>query len=127
MTLRIRHVVGGVAVAFGLVGVVACVAGAYAVWRVQVPLDRERVRRSKVTTGEVTAAVRGWATSEARDRVVSALQIESRAATLSGYLQTADARLDASAATVGDVRRLLELAGGLGATADPAVTDKALD
>src|SRR5215210_484548 len=100
MTLRIRHVVGGVAVGFGLVGVVVCVAGAYAVWRVQarldrandlafdavdrgltavqerVPLVRERVRRSKVTTGEVTAAVRGWATSEARDRVVSALQIE---------------------------------------------------
>src|SRR3954463_5900089 len=84
-TMLLRRGVGILAVALGLAGVSACVASAYAVWRVQarlqrandlafdavdrgltavqerVPVVRERVRQSKVTTQDVTTLVRRWA------------------------------------------------------------------
>src|SRR5262245_21880213 len=111
-----RRVVGLLALALGLVGVVACGAGAYGVWRVQsrlnrandkvfdavdrglatvqerIPVAQERVRQAKLTTDDITAALRGWATKKAQERVVAKLEIDSRAAQLAGHLQAVDLR-----------------------------------
>ncbi|HEX3147595.1 MAG TPA: hypothetical protein VHR66_05890 [Gemmataceae bacterium] len=146
-----RHIAGLLALVLGVVGFAACAAGAYAVWQVQtrlerandrafaavdrglvevedrVPIVKERVRQSKITTDEVAATVRQWAANDAKDRLVTALQIETRAATLAGHLQAADARLDTSATAVSDIHRLLEFAKSLGGPVDPSVTDQVLE
>jgi DNA repair exonuclease SbcCD ATPase subunit len=75
----------------------------------------------------LSAAVREWAANDAKDRVVAALQIEARTAALAGNLQAADARLDASAMAMGDIRRLLDLAQSLGGQVDPTSTDQVLE
>jgi chromosome segregation ATPase len=145
-----RRVVGLLALAFGLVGVAACGAGAYGVWRVQsrlnrandkvfdavdrglaavqdrIPVAQERVRQSKITADEVGEALRGWATKKAQDRAVAKLEIDNRAEKLAGQLQAVDLRLDASTMAVRDVRQLLELGQGLGADVDPTSTDEVL-
>jgi hypothetical protein len=146
----VRRLAGIVAVAFGVAGFAACVVGAYGVWRAQARLDRandqafdaidrgltvvqdrvpavrERVHKARITTDELGKAARLWAASEARERVVAELQVEARTATVAGYLQAADVRLDSAATAVRDVRRMLELAQTLGAEVDPAVTDRVL-
>src|SRR5688500_1752324 len=147
----LKRVVGILALGLGAVGVIACVGGVYAISRVQARLDRandtafdaverglttvqdgvpvvqKRLRRSKATTEEVTAAVRELGTAEATDRVVEALRVESRAASLSGHLEAADLRLDNAATKVRDIRRLFEVAETLGAPVDPDAHDRALD
>ena len=140
MTKRpVKRLAGGVALVLGIAGLMACAAGAYGVWRVQVrlnranqsvydivdtgltaiqervPVARERVRRSKITADDLGAVVRRMASDETRERVMSSLEIESRAANLAGYLQAADARLDASATILQNIRQVSELTDVLGA------------
>src|SRR5215470_9573520 len=103
-----RRVVGLLALAFGLVGVGACGAGAYGVWRVQsrlnrandkifdavdrglaavqerIPVAQERVRQSKITADEISEALRDWTTKKAQERVVAKLEIDRRADKLAG-------------------------------------------
>jgi hypothetical protein len=93
----------------------------------RVPVVRKRVRESKVTTEELTAGVREWAATKAQDRVVERLEIERRTEKLSGQLRVVDLRLEASTEAVRDVRRVLDLAQGLGARVDPASTDEVLE
>lgn len=145
--MLLKRVAAVLALVFGIAGMAVCLAGAYGVWQVQSRLDRandrvfdavdrslevvqdrmpivqQRVKESKITTDEVTGAIREWAAKKSRDRIVSELEIESRVEKLSGHLQAADLRLEASRETVRDVRVLLELAHGLGARANPASTD----
>src|SRR5438105_794586 len=114
-----NRVAGILAVVLGVLGVAGCAAGAYCVWLVasrldrandtvfeaidrglgavqdRVPVVQQRVRDSKVTTAEITEAVRGWAGKKVQDRVVSELEIERRVEKLSGQLQAADLRLEA--------------------------------
>src|SRR5262249_23053689 len=68
-----------------------------------------------------------WAEKKVRDRVVAELEIESRVEKLSGQLQAADLRLEASTDTVLDVRRVIEIGQDLGANVDPTSTDEALE
>lgn len=148
--MLIRRVIGLVALVFGLVGVVACSAGAYGAWWTQsrlnrandkvfaavdrgflavqerIPIAKQRVQQAKLTTDEITEALRGWATKKAQERVVAKLEIANRAERLSGHLQAVDLRLDASTMAVRDVRRLLEVGQDLGASVDPAATDDVL-
>jgi hypothetical protein len=137
--------------AFGGIGVAGCAAGAYGIWLVGSRLDRandkifdavdrglgvvqdrvpavqQRVRDSKVTTAEITEAVRDWAAKKTQDRIVSQMEIESRAEKLSGHLRAADFRLEASTEAVRGVRQMLELGQSLGAQVDPASTDALLE
>ena len=146
-----RRVVGLFALVFGLVGVIACGAGAYGVWRVQsrlnrandkvfgavdrglatvqerIPVAQQRVRQAKLTTDEITEGLRGWATKKAQERVVEKLEIDRRATQLAGQLQAVDLRLEASTMAVRDVRQLLELGQELGASVDPTSTDEVLE
>ena len=133
-----KRIFGVLALVFGIAGVGACLAGAYGVWRLQlriekanysafdlvdkaltgvqsrVPAVRERVQQAKITADDVGAVVKQWASAGTRDRVVTALEIEPRAAALSGHLQNADARLEASSEGLQGVRDLLELSGLFG-------------
>ena len=133
-----KRIFGVLALVFGIAGVGACIVGAYGVWRLQVriekandsafdlvdkaltsvqarvPAVRERVQQAKITADDVGAVVKHWASAEARERVVTALEIEPRTAALSGHLQNADARLEASSEGLQSVRDLLELSGLFG-------------
>jgi hypothetical protein len=146
-----RRAIGLVALVFGLVGVGACGAGAYGAWWMQsrlnrandkvfdavdrglaavqerIPVAKQRVQQAKLTTDEVSAALRVWAAKKAQERVVAKLEIDRRAEKLSGHLQAVDLRLDASTMAVRDVRRLLEVGQDLGASVDPTSTDDVLE
>jgi hypothetical protein len=149
--MSFHRVVGFVALAFGIVGLAGCAAGAYGVWlawsrldrvndRVfdaidrglgvvqdRVPVVRQRVRDAKVTTAEITEAVRTRTAKKVQDHVVTQLEVERRIETLSGRLQAADLRLDASTDAVLDVRELIELGESLGAAVNPASSDELLE
>jgi len=146
-----NRLAGILALSFGLVGVAGCAAGAYCVWLVwsrldrangkffdaidrglgavqdRVPVVQQRVKDAKFTTAEITDAVRGWAGKKIQERIVTQLEIERRVETLSGQLQAAALRLDASTEAVLDVRQVIELGQSLGASVDPASTDEVLD
>lgn len=146
----VHRIVGIFALTLGVLGVAGCAAGAYGVWLVasrldrandklfdavdrglgyvqdRVPVVQQRVRDSTITTTEITEAVRGWSAMKVQDRIVAELEIERRAANLSGRLETAELRLDASAEAVLDVRRVMELGRSLGARVDPDSTDDVL-
>jgi len=150
-TMLFHRVAAVLILALGVIGVAVCAAGAYGVWLMgsrldrandkvfdavdrglgvvedRVPVVRQRVKDSKVTTSEITDAVRGWAGKAAQDRIASQLEIESRAEKLSGHLRAADLRLEASADAVRDVRQMLELGQSLGARVDPTSTDAVLE
>jgi hypothetical protein len=135
----------------GAVGVAGCAAGAYGVWLVasrlelahhrvfdaidwglgavqdRLPVAQRRVKDAKVTTAEVSEVVRAWAEKKVRDRIVSELEVETRVEKLSGHLQSANLRLDASTEAVLGVRRVLELGQSLGARVDPASMDEVLE
>ena len=146
MTL-FKRVAAVLALVLGSAGMVGCLAGAYGVWLVasrldrandkifdvvdrslkvvqdRIPIVQQQVRESKVTTAEVTNALREWGAKKAEDRIVSKLQIESRAEKLSEHLRTADLRLEASRETIRDVQRVLEVSQSLGAEVDPTSMD----
>jgi hypothetical protein len=134
-------------VVMGIAGMVCCLAGAYGIWLVasrlerandkvfdavdrslnvvqdRVPIVQQKVKESKVTTAEVTEALPKWAAKKAQDRIVSKLEIESKAEKLSDHLRTADLTLEASREAVGNVRQLLELSENLGAKVDASALD----
>jgi hypothetical protein len=139
------------ALVFGAVGIAGCVAGAYGVWRVKtrleeandklfeavdrslvavldrVPLVREKVKQSELTTTEVTERVREWGVKTAQDRIALKLQVEAKAEKLSSHLRTAELRLEASRDAAADVRRMLEVGRRLGGGVDPGSMDAAQD
>jgi hypothetical protein len=140
----LKRVVSPLAAALGLVGVVACLAGAYAVWRAGARLDRanervfavldtglasardrvrgvrDRVRESRITTARITEGLRDRAGQKVTGRLAAQLEIERRAETLAGHLRTADLWLEASADSVRGVQQVLELGNSVGAPVDPA-------
>ena len=125
--------------AAGLVGLAACVAGLSVVWRVESRVQyandrvfdlfddglttiRERVRRaadrvrqSRLTSDDVVRVLKDRTALEARNRLITQLEIESRAEKLAGQIRTADVWLETSQQTARDVRQLLELSRTLGA------------
>jgi DNA-binding transcriptional MerR regulator len=128
----------------GLLGVVACMAGAYAVClvgsRLQqtnevafTAIDRglsaaqdrvrgvqERVKDLTITTSEIDKGVRDWAKKKADERLVSRADLDRRAEKLAERLQTADSFLEASTETIRGIQQILELGNSLGASLDPA-------
>ena len=146
-----RRLFGVLALMLGIAGVLACVAGAYGVRRVEVRIERTsdaafdmvdkgltavqnripavrvRVQQARITADDVGAAVKRWASAETRERVVSSLEIEPRASALSNLLQAADARLEASADGLQTIHQLLDLTEGPGDVAKIAATGRAQD
>src|SRR5262245_19275001 len=108
MAMLLRRLLAVVAVALGLLGLAACAAGAYAVWKAEARLQRandrafalidrglgvvedrvrrtqQRVEQSRITTSEITQALREWATRKAEERLAARLEIEPRAEKLAG-------------------------------------------
>jgi uncharacterized phage infection (PIP) family protein YhgE len=142
-----KRVVAVLALVLGIAGMAGCLAGAYGVWLVQsrlerandkvfdavdrsvkivqdqIPLVQHKVKDAKITTGDVSEAFREWGAKKAKDRIVSRLQIESRAEKLSGQLKTVDHKLESSKDAVRGVRQMLEISQDLGARVDPTSMD----
>jgi hypothetical protein len=135
----------------GFLGVVACLAGIYAVWlvesrldqaneRVFVTLDRglasaqdrvrgvqKRLRESKIRTSEIAKNIRDWSRNEAKDRLLSAVEIERRAENLAGYLQTAEQWLETATESIRAIQNFLELGATVGAPVDAISLEDVLE
>jgi hypothetical protein len=146
-----KRVVCLLALAFGFLGVAACMVGVYAAWSLGSRLERtndkvfamidkgfasaqdrissvqERVKESKITTTEIGQSLRDWGTRRAKEGLVSRLEIESRAEKLAGHLQTADSWLETSAESIRSVQQVLELDHSIGAPVDPASLEEVLE
>ncbi len=145
-----KRLVALLALAAGIVGIPACIAGAFAAWSLASRLERtnatvfamidsglaaaqdrvrnvqERVKESKITGTEIDQRVRDWGTRKAKEGLVSRLEIEGRAEKLSGYLKTADSWLETSAESIRGVQQVLELGNSIGAQLDPATVQEVL-
>jgi hypothetical protein len=139
------------ALAAGFLGVIACLAGAYLVWlagsrleqaneRVFATLDKglasaqvrvrgvqQRLRESKITTGEIAQSIRDWSASKATERLESALEIKRRADKLAGHLQTADQWLETLTESIGGMQQILELEALAGVPVDPLALQNVLE
>jgi DNA repair ATPase RecN len=146
-----KRIVGLIALLFGFLGVVGCVAGASMVLSLASRLERtndkvfalvdqglasgqdrvrgvqKRLEESKITTTEIGQSLRDWGKRKTRESLVSELEIEVRAEKLSGHLQTADSWLETSAESVRSVQQLLELGNSLGASLDPTALEGVLE
>jgi hypothetical protein len=135
----------------GILGVVACLLGIYGVWiagsrlnlandKVFAAVDRglasgqehirgvqKRVQESKITTSEISAKLRDWSITQAKERLAAELEIERRTEKLSGQLQVADTWLQTSSESVRSVQQLLEVGNSLGARLDPAALEEVLE
>jgi hypothetical protein len=138
------------ALAFGVIGVVACMAGVYAVWSLESRLDRTndkvfatldsgfasaqdlvrrvqaRVAEAKITTTEIGRKLRDRSRTEAKERLVAQLEIESRVEKLAGHLQTAESWLETSTESIRSVQRVLELGNSIGVPMDPTSLEEVL-
>jgi hypothetical protein len=143
--MLIKKVLALLALMFGLLGVLACVAGIYAVWRLKSRLDhanekvftaldkglthardrvcavQKRVQDSKITTSEIVEVLRDWTTRKLQERLTAQAALESRVEKLDGYLQTADAWLETASESIRGAGQVLELSQSLGAPVDPAL------
>src|SRR5262249_22162639 len=83
--------------------------------------------QSRITTSEITLALRDWATRKAEERLVVRLEIEPRAEKAAGQLLAADLWLEDSADTVRDAQEVRELGRSPGAGVDPASLEQVLE
>jgi chromosome segregation ATPase len=146
-----RRIAGFMAMVLGFLGVVACLAGAWAVWQIAARLhdvnetvfatvDRalsateervrsvqNRVEKSRITTAEIHQRLRAWAAREAKGRIAEHLDIEAHAEKLALHLQTADSWLETSTETIRGVQQLASLGHAFGARMDPASLEEVLE
>jgi hypothetical protein len=138
-----KQVVALLALAAGLVGVLACITGVYLVWRVGSRLEQanerffvmfdqglasaqDRVRgvqkrlgESQIGTSEIAHNVHNWSTSKAEQRAVLAAKIESRTEKLAEHLQMADQWMEAVTETIRGIENVLELGASIGVPVAP--------
>jgi hypothetical protein len=136
-----KRLLGLLALALGLCGVLAGIAGGYGVWllgtrveqaneRIFAALDQglgsaeerirgaqKRVQESRISTADISQDLRDGSVQKAREL----------AGALSSQLQKPDAMLETSAETVRSVQQLLEVSSLAGASVDPAALDNVLD
>jgi len=139
------------AMLFGFLGVIACMAGIYGVWlfasRIEqahekafAALDKglasaqtrvrgvqKRVKESRITTAEIKQKLRDWSKGKAKERLVSQLEIESRTEKLAAQLQTADSWLETSTEAIRGVQQILDLGSLLGMPVDAASLEQVLE
>jgi DNA repair ATPase RecN len=147
----LKRVAGLLAIVVGLLGVLACLAGAYTVWRITTRLHdanekvftavdkglvfaqdrvrsvKKRVERAKITTTEIDQKVRDWAKQAAKERLTAQLEIDIAAEKLARHIVAADAWLETSADSVRNIQEVMALGNSLGASMDPASFDEMLD
>ena len=146
-----KRVMASLALAFGFLGVVACSLGIYAVWwlgfrigqaneKAFTTIDKglssaqarirgvqELAQKSKITTAEIAQNFRDWSTRQAKERLVSQLEIERRGEILAKHLETADLWLETSTESIRSVQQLMELGNLVGAPMDPSSLDDAIE
>jgi len=146
-----KRVVWLLSLAFGFLGVTACMAGVYAVWSLGSRLERGndkvfamidkglassqervrgvqmRVKESKIATTEIDQNLRDRLTKRAKEGLGSQLDIESRAEKLAGHLRTADSWLETSTESIRSVQQVLEVGNSVGAPLDPASLEEVLE
>jgi hypothetical protein len=139
------------AIVVGFVGLVACVAGTYAVWSLGSRLDRanekafamidaglaatqdrlrgvqERMKDTKHAANEIGQSLRDRGASKAKERLGSGLELESRAEMLTTYLQTADSWLETSVETIRSIQQIVELAISMDGSPDLILLEEVLD
>jgi chromosome segregation ATPase len=149
--MQFRRVAALLALAFGFLGVVACLAGIYVVWLLGSRLEQanktvfamvdkglasaqervrgvqKRVQESKITSTEIAQRLRDWSARKAEERLVSQFEIESRAEKLAGYLHTADSWLETSIESVRGAQQVLELGNLVGVSVDPTSLEQVVE
>jgi exonuclease VII small subunit len=140
-----------VAIIFGVVGIIACIAGMMAVRslesRAAQSHDRlfqlidaglvsaqdmihrvdERIAEARGTTAELKTSLQSNTTAEAIERLASQVDIQRRADALVARLQSADSALETSLESIRGVRNTLELCDSLGVRMNPASIDRLLE
>jgi hypothetical protein len=146
-----RRLLAFLAMALGLLGIVACALGGYGVWSVGARLNRAnerafgaideglvaarervvgvqgRVADYKGATDTIAKLARGRAGQRALESVAARLDLESKADNLAQRLGQADAVLDAAGEAVEGVKQVLETADTLGVQANGAVVDEVFE
>ena len=149
--MQTKRLVAVFAMAAGFVGILASIVGMFATWSLGARLEttnatffttidkglavaqdrthnvQERVKESKITSGELDQRFRDWDTKKTKEALVSRLEIESRTKKLSDYLMTADSWLETCAESIRSVQQLVELGNTVGASLDLARVQEALD
>jgi hypothetical protein len=147
----IKRVAALLALVLGFLGLVACMAGIYVVWRVGAQLQetnekvftavdkglafaqdrirgvQNRVEDSKITSNQIAQRVREWSKAKAKERLVAELEIERRTESLARHLQTADLWLETTTESIRGVQQVLELAHSVGSQVDPASLAEVLE
>jgi len=149
--MHFKRVMGLLALAFGFLGVVTCMAGVYAVSLLGSRLERtnekafamigkglasaqdrvhgvqKRLKESKITTTEIGQRLLDWGKRNAKERLVSRHEIESRVEKLAGHLQTAESWLGTSTESIQNVQGVLQLCNAAGVPVDPASLEELLE
>jgi hypothetical protein len=139
------------ALLFGSIGVVACMAGIYGAWWLGSRLDQaneklfstvdkglasaeeriavaqKRAKDSRITSSEIGDKLRIWRAREAKERLASLLEIDGQAEKLTSQLETVDLWMDTSAESIRGVQRALELARLAGADVEPESLNDVLE
>jgi hypothetical protein len=88
---------------------------------------QQRLRESKTSASEIAQSIRDWSTRRAKERLVSAVEIERRAEKLAGHLQTAHEWLATATKSVRGIQNVLELGVWVGAPVDAMSLEKVLE
>lgn len=146
----VRKTLAVLALVFGGMGFVACLAGVYFVWRTGTQLEQskkrladfldtgistaqtrltgvhERVAESRITVQEVTNKVAEQAKEKVGERLLAKLDLERHTESLSQKLGVADQWLESSSESIRQIQKFLELGQALGTSFDPAALDELL-
>jgi peptidoglycan hydrolase-like protein with peptidoglycan-binding domain len=146
-----RRLFAVLALLFGLVGTLACLAGAYAVFQITARLEQandraatvidhgivsagnrvrgvqQRVHAAKITTGEIQTKLGQCTTQQVQERLATQFDLERRMDVLSTHLETGDAWLESSSDSLRNLQKLLEISHSLGGRYDEASLDIALE
>jgi len=149
--MLVRKTLAVLALVFGGIGLVACLAGGYFVWRTGAQLEQsnervaelldtgistvqtrltgvqERVAESRITVHEVANKVAEQTKQQAGERLIAKLDLERHSETLSQKLDVADRWLETSSESIRHIQKLLALGQSLGASFDPTALDELLN
>ena len=139
------------AVLFGVLGIVACVAAIIIVcsmgsrlaqtnenvfdgidktlvaMRSRALRAQRRVQESKITTEDIGQSVKNWTGKEASERLASRLEVEAKAERLVIGLQQADLWLETSEESIRGVQQALDVGRSLGAPVDADLVEPLLE
>ena len=148
---RLKRLFPMLAVVFGSLGVVICIATALACWFLAFRLNRaneyvfaavdkvlaaahdrtkevqRRVQQSKITAEEIGQRVRDRAVSATSGHLASRFEVEEKAEQLVLGLRQADQWLEVSEASIAGLQQALELGSSLGAPVDAALVAPLLE